>query len=185
MFLCFILLLGIFGITHGTTDTAKFTAIDCAKYGNGNYVFGCNNTYWTCFNLYTYKFTCFGDLVLDPDENKCNYREKARLCQNSNLQQDTPYRALELFTCKGKHDGLYSSGFCDSFYYSCQNGTKNDLPCQQEQFFDNMMQRCDFKENVDECQEDKLQPRPLAQPAVPRKSWSFPATAVPVAPGPV
>lgn len=104
-----------------------------------------------------------GDLVLDPDSNKCDYRENARLC-NTQTPQDVPYRALELFDCINKTDGLYSSGFCDSYFYSCTNGTKDAQLCPFQQFFDEATGRCDHKENVPECQPENLKPRPRAQP---------------------
>jgi hypothetical protein len=64
-------------------------------------------------------------------------------------------------------NGPYSTGFCDNFFHTCTNGTKMDNPCPYQQFFDSKTNKCDFKENVDECKPENLKPRPLAQPAVP------------------
>ncbi|CEF70986.1 Chitin binding domain-containing protein [Strongyloides ratti] len=127
-------------------------ALKCSQLGDGNYVFGCSERFWTCRGSTGYLMNCPDGLYFNPLRNQCQYIQNVDLCK-SDAHRDSlvPQRAVDEFSCLGKKDGFYTKGYCDGNYIRCIDGHLYNHRCPSNLEFDDKLIACVDRKEVQHC----------------------------------
>uniref|UniRef100_A0AC35U5R4 Chitin-binding type-2 domain-containing protein n=1 Tax=Rhabditophanes sp. KR3021 TaxID=114890 RepID=A0AC35U5R4_9BILA len=127
-------------------------ALNCRKLGDGNWVFGCSDYFWTCRDNNAFRMNCPANLYFNPSRNQCQYEQNVELCTDPELRESMiPKQAIPEFSCEGKRNGFYTKGYCDGNYLRCHDGFLTNHRCPSELEFDVKKSACVYKNDVSAC----------------------------------
>ncbi|TMS32177.1 hypothetical protein L596_000055 [Steinernema carpocapsae] len=137
----------------------------CETKVDGTYpVDMCSNKYYECFDRQAWKMSCPEGLYFDVGVIQCRYQQHVPSC--GGIRPDpvkptdpVPTRPYDPF-CENKVDGNHAMDNCAHFFYQCQGGVANRMPCPLGLVYDAEIHKCDHRKNVPSCGGN----RPVTQP---------------------
>uniref|UniRef100_A0A0N5A312 Chondroitin proteoglycan 2 n=1 Tax=Parastrongyloides trichosuri TaxID=131310 RepID=A0A0N5A312_PARTI len=133
-------------------ETQEREALNCEELGDGNYVFGCSERFWTCRGKQGFLMQCPEGLFYNPLKNQCQYIQNVELCKNDKLRDSLiPQKGVAEFSCVGKKDGFYTKGYCDGNYIRCHDGYLYNHRCPSNLEFDETQIACVDRKDVKRC----------------------------------
>lgn len=111
------------------------------------YKIACEPHFFTCVGGHATQLTCPGDLVFDPTQALCQYRNvcgQQSSSNNTTVPMPQPPAPQIDFNCAGKRNGYYVRKPCSPEFYTCLGGLVTKLTCPANLVFDTQSVSCQY-----------------------------------------